>query len=274
MNLIVIPVHNQLDYLKKCIYSVELNTPKCKILLINDGSDKGTTEWIEKSKYEFIHNKKAQGYSTACNQGIEWAIKHKQRVVCLLNSDTEIKTENWYEKVKSKIYNNICVAGVVGNNAGHQTIEVKNPDVLALFDRVFVNVLIHGFCYFLNLDVLKKIGSLDAETFPHYGSEDDLCIRATKHGYRNIIYTGVYVFHHKSKSYTEEVRSKIMTNSVPALSERWGERNVRNYCLGANRILTDLRKKIIKYEHSQLHSGNRRERRITAGHRLFHRESE
>jgi GT2 family glycosyltransferase len=63
-------------------------------------------------------------------------------------------------------------------------------------------------------EVFDKIGYFDEESFPYgYGEENDLCIRASEEGYRLNIAVDAFVFHSKSKSYSDERRRKSLMNA-------------------------------------------------------------
>jgi GT2 family glycosyltransferase len=171
------------------------------------------------------------------------------------------------------INDKICVLGVLSNNAGHQSVEVKDKSILEFFMRPYENILIHGFCIFVNIDVCEKIGFFNCELFPHYGSEDDLCIRAYRNGYKNIIATNIYVTHYGSKSYTQKQRAEIMLSSCPALSKLYGEKTIRNYCTKANYVLNDFRKRIKNYENNKIHRNSRRQRFSSVRHTMLHGKS-
>ena len=249
MNIVIIPVHNQLPLLKKCLFSVLDKTPNVKIVLVNDASDKYTTKWIAESGFDFVHLKKNVGYSWACNAGLSYCLQYSSDIVCLLNSDTEVMTDDWFEKVRIQMnkFKNTAIAGVLSNEAGHQSV-VCTPQTIDNFVGNVENVLIHGFCLFLKMDCMYKVGWFDVENFPHYGSEDDLCIRSAKARFKNIIVTNVYVKHHKSASYTPEQRLKILAKSCPKLSEIHTSKLVRSLCIRSAKCLDLLRIKIKRFE--------------------------
>lgn len=221
--MIIIPVHNQLEYLKICIESIKLNTKKFKLILIDDGSDKETKEWIENSGYKFIRNEIALGFTKACNIGIDEAMKLDFKCLCLLNSDTEIITNGWFDKVASFFEKDkIGIAGVVSDNAMCQSIKDIPKYLLNINNKnTFYSYLIHGFCYFINKNLLLEIGHLDDDLFPHYGSEDDYSLKSIKYGYKNIIIGSVFVKHNNCTSYGKKVRQVIIKKSMPDLIKRW-----------------------------------------------------
>ncbi len=228
--VIIIPVHNQLLYLQACLSSVYEHTLSPTVIIVDDGSDEETRAWIagnnQELGYDYIRHDKAMGFSKACNDGIDFAKgKYDFNVLCLLNSDTEVETPDWFEKVEWYFTNGekIGVASVMSDCALAQTVKNHNSYMRRIDEKPAVySYLLHGFCYFISRDLLLEIGNLDEITFPHYGSEDDYSFKSLKAGYKNLLVGKVFVHHANSVSYTEAQRAAIVVNSFPALVKKWG----------------------------------------------------
>ena len=223
---IIIPVHNQLDYLVKCVNSVVEKTVNPDIIIVDDCSGSETQEWIEKSGFVYIRNDECIGFTGSVNKGIDYAVKNYDfKCLCLLNSDTEIITDNWFDKVMSLYNKKIGVCGVVSDNALSQTVR-NVPMYMKKIDnmKAIRLTLIHGFCYFIGKELLYDVGHLDDIMFPHYGSEDDYSIKSVKNGYTNLLVTNVFVSHKGEVSYGIDTRNNIvLKKSLPDLLNRWGK---------------------------------------------------
>ena len=224
--VIIIPVHNQLHLLKECIESVLLYTENPKIIVIDDGSDKETQEWIIDNCPIVIRMNDAMGFSYSCNKGIDYAIENYDfNCLCLLNSDTRIESETWFRKVEECfiVGDKIGIAGVMSDNALAQTVKNKPEYIRNINDKPTVySYLIHGFCYFIGIDLLMTIGHLDEYLFPHYGSEDDYSMKSLAAGYKNLVVGSVFIHHHNSASYSDKQRNTIIKRSAPDFHNRWG----------------------------------------------------
>lgn len=231
--VIIIPVHNQLPYLIKCISTVISHTKSFKLVIVDDGStDKETIDWIDGNtdKFDLVRNKTAKGFSIACNKGIDYAIQNFNfNCLCLLNSDTEIVTNDWFDKVEYyfKENNKLGLASVVSDNATHQSIKnvddyLKNIGIKPMCDTR----LVHGFCFFIGESLIKTIGRFDDDKFPHYGGEDDYSLKSIKYGFKNIIVGAVFVSHKGSTSYTSDIRTNYVKKSYPDLINRWTKKYV------------------------------------------------
>ena len=229
--VVIIPVHNQLDYLKVALESVYEKQKDAKVIIVDDGStDMATAEWIKLNKnvyfYDVVFHGKAFGFSKACNDGIELALeKYDFECLCLLNSDTKVVTNNWFDKVEAFFTANdgIGVASVMSDSALAQSVRSVTKYLVDMDKKPTVCTgLPHGFCYFISRKLIDEIGLLDVEMFPHYGSEDDYSLRSMERGYTNLLIGNVFVHHFESKSYSSEQRARIVQKSAPALGKKWG----------------------------------------------------
>jgi len=243
VNVIIIPVHNQLAYLKKCVASVIKHTKDYELIIVDDGSTElDMKEWLSENEgiFTLLINETAQGFSNACNKGIQYAMNNFDfYCLCLLNSDAETITENWFDKVNACFESDekIGIAGVVSNNAMTQTIHDVNKYMKKIDEKPTLYChLIHGFCYFISKKLIYKIGMLDEFTFPHYGSEDDYSMKSLRAGFNNIIVGSVMVLHNNETSYTHQVRADYLKYSMPNFLNRWGRSYINDCGAQATKI--------------------------------------
>ena len=75
---VVIPVFNRLELTKPCIESIKKNEKFCalSIVLIDDGSSDGTSEWIKKNYPEItiLHGTGSLFWDGAVHYGIEYIL--------------------------------------------------------------------------------------------------------------------------------------------------------------------------------------------------------
>ena len=235
---IIIPVHNQLDMFKKCLASVlEKTISDHQIVVVNDGSDEETTEYLKSMNTIdiLIHNKKPQGFTGAVNRGI--LASSKFDYVCLLNSDAVVVTPYWIIDTmacgaKSE---KIGILGVLSNCATYQSVgkDVVPEKDIAQYGKFVVGslcqrhpelTLVNGFCYFIKRAVLDKVGFLDETTFPHYGSEDDYSLRADAAGFKGVLCDDVFVYHYSSQSYGQGPKHEMCVKYWNVLHDKWGKR--------------------------------------------------
>lgn len=126
---IIVPVYNILDYLERCVVSIQRQTyDNIEIILVDDGSNDGTGELCDRladtdARIKVFH-KENGGSSSARNYGIERA---KGEYLGFVDSDDYIEPE-MYEKLYSAIVkHNVVVAQI-----GRDEIQIdgsKLPDI-------------------------------------------------------------------------------------------------------------------------------------------------
>ena len=271
---IVVCVHNALDDVRRCLESVERTRGenRHRLIIVDDGSDEPTAEYLRRFagsavNCELLRNDDAHGYPKAANRGLSSSTGD---LVILLNSDT-IVTDDWVEKLCDAVFS-APGAGIVGplsNAASYQSI----PGILGTDGQTAVNVLppgltpddmnrwcerwttdgvlplvplIHGFCLGVTREVIDTIGYLDDRSFPKgYGEENDYCFRATEAGFSLVVAVHTYIFHAKSKSYTEQERVSLMKTASRTFRKKYGYARIRRAqdSMAKNPILAGFRKR-------------------------------
>lgn len=87
---VIIPNYNGIDYLKKCIASLNKSNYKdFEVIVVDNGSADGSADWMkaEHPEIRLISLKENLGFAPAVNLGIEAAFT---KYVLLLNNDTEV----------------------------------------------------------------------------------------------------------------------------------------------------------------------------------------
>ena len=179
MNIsVVIPTYNRKLILKKCLLALEnqlLNNriTSYEIIVIDDGSTDGTTNWIEENKEKLPHvllyEQSHRGPASARNLGV---LKSKNEIIIFIDSDLVVvnnflinhvdKLINYWEK-----FNKNCFTyGSVINTSNFQNPEKENQKISDISFAYFAtgNVAI-------SRDLLLKVGLFDS-AFSLYGWED------------------------------------------------------------------------------------------------------
>ena len=269
---IIVCVHNALEHVRQCLESVQTmrTNSQHRLIVVDDGSNSDTAEYLGSfcgtvPDCLVLRNAEAKGYPKAANWGLT---ESTGEFVILLNSDT-IVTTDWVEKLADALFSTTG-AGIVGplSNAasyqsipeykgtGDQTAVNKLPKGLAPGDMnrhcenwtrgaVLPRVpLIHGFCFGIRREVIEQIGYFDVEKYASgYGEENDYCFRATDAGFGLVVATHTYVFHAKSKSYTEERRALLAKSASRTFRGTYGYARVKRAeeAMADNPILVDFR---------------------------------
>ena len=269
---IIVCVHNALDDVRCCLESISKtrNASLHKLIIVDDGSGNPTEKYLNHFSdvmpyCELYRNDVAQGYSKAANRGLAASTGE---LMILLNSDT-IATHDWVEKLSDAVFSTPG-AGIVGplsNAASYQSIpEYRGsggqtainrlasdltPEDMNLYCERWTRAhilprvpLIHGFCFCITRQVIDQIGYFDETNFPKgYGEENDYCFRAADAGFGLVVATHTYIFHAKSRSYTDRERISLMKAASQTFRRIHGHSRVKRAerSMAENPILVTLR---------------------------------
>lgn len=233
---IILPVYNAIKETLACLESLAASTRvPLLVRIIDDGSEEPVRTalqnytrdkpWVELHRLDRNH-----GYTYAADFGIRLA---QTEWVVLLNSDT-IATQGWLEGLLACARSDpkIAFAGPLSNAATFQSVPELysasgkwkvNPlpagmsaeDMADMVRSVSLNAypevpLLNGFCTLMRRSVFLELGGLNTAAFPAgYGEENDLCLRASKAGYKLAVADDVYVYHVKSASFGHARRDKL-----------------------------------------------------------------
>jgi len=282
---IILPVYNALEDVKACVESLYVNqTIPFNLIVIDDCSEHETQSWLESAQKEYgftlSRNTENMRFTKTVNRGFA---KSSGDYVVLLNSDT-IVTAYWIEKILCCFQsdNATGIVGPLSNAASWQTVPVREDKINGgwlvneipegysiellgqlietISQRQYPNVpSVNGFCYVIKRNVIDEIGTLDEEYFPTgYGEEDDFSIRARKAGFTIRVADDTYVFHAKSKSYTQEVRKVLTVGGRKSLDKKHGKDEIEKLIAmwKAEPLLPQIGKDIESY--MQVSSGNKK----------------
>ncbi len=276
---IVIPVHDGLEGLIRCLESVEAHRSPTlgKIVLVNDCSSSGTRTWLRRfaksrSDVHLIHTRQRSGFTKSVVLGITRS--QTERFV-VLNSDC-IVGEAWLERLGAamKPKGRVAMVGPMSNSAAWQNLSEifdtngnyanhampnsaaieriqKRLDFIKAFD--FPNCsLIHGFCVLLDRDIYDRLGGLDADLFPKgYGEFQDLSLRVLDSGYELRIADNCFVAHAQGGSILLQQRIELSERARRILYEKYTAlRYLSAECIAAtNRQIAFTRRRFEEIEH-------------------------
>jgi GT2 family glycosyltransferase len=185
---IIMPVYNGLNFTKRAlanlseaIENVKKDILTISLIVVDDGSTDGTSEFIRK-EYPDTIIMKGDGslwWSGGMNYGARFACDEiRSDYIALWNNDITCKSD--YFSILNEIINNSDDQVIIGSK-----IYASNNLVWSMggFYNPFT-----GKGTILHTDVIRKIGYWDNINFPQYHGDSDFTYRAKLAGYKIIVY--------------------------------------------------------------------------------------
>lgn len=220
---ILIVVHNQLEYLEKCLNSLFLNTKNFNIHLWNNNSDKKTSEYLEfiskKPNVKLFNSKENLGFIIPNNLLIK---ECNSDWIILLNSDTEVM-RNWDSVLIGTLMNNPEMAqvgfqGAILNEAGEGVSKAHGFEI----------DYICGYCFCISKKTYKEFGLFDDKNLEFaYCEDSDFSLRLKENNKKiYACYSSDLVRHHGNKTANEVFQKnhhliKLTKKNRSYISNRW-----------------------------------------------------
>ncbi len=213
MTSIVIVTHNQLEYTRQCLDSIQrLTDEPYELIVVDNGSSDGTVEYLRGMPgVRLIVNESNRGFPAAANQGITASTGSQ---ILLLNNDVVVTT-GWLFRLLRALHSDPAI-GLVGpcSNfvSGPQQVEARYESLADLDGFAWdwggahegvcveVNRLV-GFCLLIRREVVEAIGLLDEQFGMGCFEDDDYCLRAIQAGYRAVIAGDAFVHHYGGRTF-------------------------------------------------------------------------
>lgn len=222
---VIIPVFNNLELTKKCVESVWKCSDKLEVIMIDNGSDYETEEWLRNitaRNFIVLRNHENLGFSRAINQGAKLS---RGEYLVLLNSDAKV-CEGWLEKMAAHLKLGVGAVGPISpNGTWHQSTLYQGLEESARF--------LTFFCVMIPRKIWDEIGELD-ERFFLMAEDLDYSIRLRKAGYSLVVARDVVINHEGGASFKNLIGgglgskkySDYATMQDRVLREKWGSEEI------------------------------------------------
>lgn len=239
---VILPIYKDVEMTKRCILAAMpgiTSLTNSKLVAINDASpDAGMQAMLLELQQQWpdvltvLENEVNLGFVKTVNRGMRHA---SQDDVVFLNSDVIVPAD-WLVRLTAEAYirENIGTVTPFSNNAticSFPAFLMENESAFGLsveqIDTVFSELRLPnvkaptgvGFCMYVRRDCLEVIGLLNEEKFGRgYGEENDLCQRALKAGWLNIITPNLYAFHEGGVSFSSS-KQALTEHAFKAIAE-------------------------------------------------------
>lgn len=178
---IIIVVHDQLEYIRKCINSLYENTENFTLYLWDNNSLGPTKEYLQDltKKYENVILERSEDNLGFIIPNNRLAEKGRSPFVILLNSDTEVR-KGWDEAMIGWLLNSVKFK-LVGYEGGRLQPDGKGSGK-AYYGKEIDYVC--GWCCCLERETIRLHGLFDEKNLKFaYGEDSDLSLRLKEQGY-------------------------------------------------------------------------------------------
>jgi GT2 family glycosyltransferase len=205
--LVILVNWNGSGFIEDCIKSIENNTvlsdDRFEVVVVDNGSNDNSDDWVEEKGYEVIKNDRNLGFDIANNIAIHQNPDYNYYM--LLNNDTEVKS-GWLKHLVDfadetedggvfgpKILNtDLTIQSAGFEKPGENSFEGKERSSVS---EVKEADIAHGSAMMISREVINSIGYLD-ELFTLGNAEEwDYCYRAKETGFSIYIVPDSEVIH-------------------------------------------------------------------------------
>lgn len=235
---IIIPVKDQIQYLDKCLASLQkVEGVNFEVIISNDGSGPEVVQYLEQfPQLNVIHSSQSEGFITACHKGVQRSVG---KYLLFLNSDTELIEPLSFRKMLDCFEYNKNI-GVVGAkllypnntvqhfglvwdskqmNYVHFAIGKDKNDPIVCTSQPFD--VISGACFMVSRELWNKIGGFDKIYSPGYFEDTNFCLVVKELGYTNICCSEAVLYHAQSKSFTGGPTKDHFSRNHEIFKSRW-----------------------------------------------------
>jgi GT2 family glycosyltransferase len=220
---VLVVVHNQLEYVKRCIASLQKHTPNFRLLVWDNASDDETRRYLQKlarrKDVVLVRSEENLGFIVPNNR---LAAQSSAPYLVLLNSDTEVHA-GWDRALIAHLEAHPDVAEV-GYGGG-----LLGPDAVGCGSGTGDAIdYVGGWCACIPRWVYETFGLFDEENLHFaYGEDSDFSLRLKEAGHKVHALSEPLVLHHGNKTILEVAGTRDTSATFRAnhdyLRRRWAK---------------------------------------------------
>ena len=238
---IVVVARDNLAITTECLESIYANTHRSfEIVLVDNGSSEDIRGLAARLRARhgniiYLRHERDIGYARACNQGLAAA---RGEYLAILHNDVLVMS-GWLGRQLGLMAVDPAVSltgPALSACATNQSVGLRTYmglDQLPAFaeswavdhaSEIAVSMPLSGVCLVMKRQVLNRIGGLDARFGSAIHTDDDLCIRAFRAGYRMAIAFDAFV-HHRGGATWKRLgmdRARVAAESWRLFCMKWG----------------------------------------------------
>lgn len=210
---VVIPNWNGAEFLAECLKSLDNQTLKPQIIVVDNGSEDASVQIVENRfpKVRLIKNSKNIGFAGGVNVGIRHALEAKTEYIALFNNDA-VAESDWLEKLVTAAERKKRTGIVTGkmmrsdrnliDSTGEQYSvwgmpfpRGRNHKDTDQFDKKQEVFGASGGASLYRVEMLEEIGLFDERFFAYY-EDVDISFRAQLAGWKIFYEPKAVAYHH------------------------------------------------------------------------------
>lgn len=214
---IVIPNWNGQEVISACLKSLQNQTVKAHLIVVDNGSTDGSVEIISKQfpEVEVVKLAKNIGFAGGVNAGIKLALEHGHEFVALFNNDA-VAEPNWLSELLSGAQKHLKAGIITGkfmrmdkkhfdstgdyySTWGMPFPRGRNQLDTGQYDKSEYVFGASGGASLYRCSMLKQVGLFD-ESFFAYFEDVDLSFRAQLAGWKIRYQPSAVAYHHVGKT--------------------------------------------------------------------------
>jgi len=218
----IIVTYNGMYWYDRCFKSLLSSNIPVQIIVIDNASSDGTTEYIKNNFPEitFFESDINLGFGQANNIGIKYALEHQADFIFLLNQDAWIEPNTLEELIRvSSLHSEYGILSPMHLNAEktaiepgmmvpltlpiHTPTEIISDFYLGLKKDIYDTNYVLAAAWLLPRKTIEVVGGFDPLFF-HYGEDDNYLSRTIYHGLKVGIVPKVTICHDARKLYKRD----------------------------------------------------------------------
>lgn len=261
---IIIPTRDHADLLRQCLDSVLQRStyPNYEIVVVDNQSREPDAlaclaEFAADPRVRVLRHDRPFNYSLINNEAVTAC---SGELICLLNNDIEIITQDWLEELAGQALR--PQVGAVGAMLYYPDDTIQHAGVVTGVHGVAAHPYcgmprgyqgqmarakliqsvsaVTAACMMMRREVYLQLGGLDVGLQVAF-NDVDFCLRLREHGFTNVWTPFAELYHHESASRGEEdtpEKKQRFAREVQAMRKRWGTRLDRDPAYNPNLTLT------------------------------------
>lgn len=234
--LCIIVTYNAMTWIDRCLGSLSLSTMPVKALVIDNGSNDGTPEYVRSHFPEvvFLQNKQNLGFGKANNIGLQKALDEGYDYAYLLNQDAWVLPNTIQLLIDTQLkhpeYGILSPMQLQANgehldsNFLHHVIREHQTTGTSIKEDLYFNRLkevyevefVMAAHWLISRECIKKTGGF-SPTFPHYGEDDNYLQRCQYRGMKAGIVPMARAVHDREERKDSEEKKQYITRYIEAL---------------------------------------------------------